>query len=105
MKITGSLMQQQWLYDLIMWDIIFSHWVCLKTSTSIPCPVDRDDIVSLSFTFSTPPPTPTSNGSEVDPERKQFNSFTNPPATNGVLTGKLSKGTNLNEQSVNKTGF
>ena len=30
LKITGSLMQQQWLYDLIMSGITFRHWVNLK---------------------------------------------------------------------------
>ena len=44
---TGSFMQQQWYYDLIMWGIIFSHRVNLKSSTLIPCPVDCDGIVSL----------------------------------------------------------
>ena len=46
---TSLISTERVTYDLIMWGIICSHWVNLhKTSTPIPCPVDRGDTVPLS---------------------------------------------------------
>ena len=53
---TNTVTENYWLIyaaATVIWPyhvgIIFSHRVNLKTSTPIPCPVDRDDIVPLTL--------------------------------------------------------